>query len=359
MTMPKKLLNDIKNFLKIDQILLLSIRNFYIQFLKMNLSHRSGSTEKIKNKISDSDDEYLTCEYIENESEHEYICNMLSSTLEHLQKRIDISENSITSLCSQSAFDKYYNSGQALLKKLKKYKATPKFKLTRYDRLKRSALSIIDFENGVGEWISTFDVDVFYDLQFELMITHGPNSFQQQTNYIRFPIIEYIIFVPRDVALISNKNVNSFTHKLFQYIESGNAVLLPYHSNYDIRKEIQTASFSCKRILKHSIPACMKLIQNNPSWQMYIINIESKEPSTNDAEQFTEQLISILTELVWCGLDHTLLNAINPEIMKHNLFVNRIGKTEISCFTKRMSKIEILSYVAGFDSLNSYSIGIN
>lgn len=203
---------------------------------------------------------------------------------------------------------------------------------------------------------------MFYDLQLELIINHGPISFHQQINHLRFPLVEYLLFVPREItSIVSKKDINSFTDKLMQYIELGKAVLLSSQSNFEINKEAQTISCSNKRILKHSIPACLKIMQNDPSWNIYKINIESKFREKNNAEQFTEQLISNITESSWNELDHMLLKAMQPEItkgMKHNIFVTRVGKTEIVCFTQFMSKMEILEYVTSFDSSNAFSITI-
>ena len=261
---------------------------------------------------------------------------------------------------SESANDKYYKIGVSVYEELSKYANSPKDIFGRYGELKRSAKSIIDFEKGVGDWISTFDKDVFEQLQLQLCMLHGPIAFQSQTNYIRFPLIEYLLQVPREITSpVSKNDINGFTSLLFEYCESGKAVILHSQNNKNIREEIQTIRCDAKRIMSHSIPYYQNICDKF-GWQTYILRVECRDGCINDAVSFTELIISSITTANWEELDHMLLKTNDDDVLNNmkQPFVTRVSKTDVICFSKKLSVQQFMNYIRSLDRAEKYSIAL-
>lgn len=293
------------------------------------------------------------CEYIENDTQHEKLIRRLSDALNSIENRI-IHDESIefNHILQEKVMvpldDKYYKYSAIILEKLMKYRSTPKAIFTNYDKLKRSALSVIDFENGAGEWVSTFNQEVYEDLILKLKEIYGPTSFHLIENKLRFPLTEYLINIPREfTSFIPRNDVNDFTDVLFGYYQRCKVELIPSYNAIHIKQETKGHLIDGKRILHHATEAIKQLIDRDPKWHAYTLNIEYNEGHISDAEQTTTDITFEMTKAIWEKIEpFKKCDDIYEENMKKCVILIRIGKTKLVLLSDNLSKSQILDCIS-------------
>lgn len=274
--------------------------------------------------------------------EHEKLIAQLQNAIDKIQdvvKNTDFNEKDDLTVsllplwCMKNAYKDRLLSANIIKQKLCQYKYPPIGILSNYYRLKRAARSIIDFEKGVGNWISTSDKNIWEKFILSLLKSY-PQCFHLIENKMRYPIIEYLIKVPREAtSILSKQDVNEFTDLLFEYTIEQNVFFAQEIPDTIYLNE--AFSFKCdgNRILKFMKKDLNLYLVHNNNVNLYEVNFNN--------EDLISQLVENITDENWKNNDNSEVKMQKYIENGEFLLIYRTGQKECMVLTHIVSVDDI------------------
>ena len=202
----------------------------------------------------------------------------------------------------------------------------------------RKAKNITGFEKGKAELMTTFEETAMEEITQALEKEFGKAVYKVDINYTRYPVNEYVVYVPRALLLLDEQRDYSELIGLLESWYSKNLLEFP-QDTLELQKELTMQGFDRERIVEISKKQAKKKAEESKCMLFKIITEQPED---------TEWICEEITHENWNDLNWNQQNInIKDKIrqMLHPVFVCRIDKNEMYAFTSKWDINDLLWFL--------------